>query len=115
MPRVRRLLGVLGAAPPASGDLPPRIRPEACSGAASSPALRPRASPQAPPTPVEELARARGESEKCPGAPRNGQGAATRCIRSVGPGRPEGWLQWAELFEALLIKIQGGRNPMLTT
>ena len=37
----------------ATGDLPPRIPPEACWEPPQAP-LRPRASPQAPPTPVHE-------------------------------------------------------------
>jgi hypothetical protein len=53
---------MLAAGRRAAGDLPPRIPPEACSGAASTQApLRPRASPQAPPTPVHEF----GSSAPC--------------------------------------------------
>ena len=40
----------------ATGDLPPRIPPEACWEPPQAP-LRPRASPQAPPTPVHESPR----------------------------------------------------------
>ena len=92
MPRTRGLLGVLGAAPPAicrRESVPRRVwePPQA--------PLRPRASPQAPPTPVEELPRAR-QVIRVPRRPRNGQGTATRCLwlaQMAGPGRPEGWLQ----------------------
>ena len=97
MPRARGLLGVLGAAPPAicrRESVPRRVWEPLQAP------LRPRASPQAPPTPVEELPRAR-QVIRVPRRPRNGQGAATRCLwlaQMAGPGRPEGWLQTFSLF-----------------
>ena len=102
IPRARRPLGVLGAAPPAisrrkSG--PRRVR------GPPWPHCDPAASPQAPPTPAEVLPRARRVT-KVPRSPRNGQGGATRCLHAVGPGRPDGWLQWAKFYEGLFIKIQ---------
>ena len=40
------------------------------------------------------------------------QGGATRCLHAVGPGRPDGWLQWAKFYEGIFIKILGGRNML---
>ena len=68
MPRTRGLLGVLGAAPPAicrRESVPRRVWEPLQAP------LRPRASPQAPPTPVEELPRAR-QVIRVPRRPRNG-------------------------------------------
>ena len=106
MPRARRLLGVLGDAPPAISrrkSVPRRVR------GPPWPHCDPAASPQAPPTPVEVLPRARRVTN-VPRRPRNGQGGATRCLHAVGPGRPDGWLQWAKFYEGIFIKILGGRN-----
>ena len=106
IPRARRPLGVLGDAPPAMSRRksgPRRVR------GPPWPHCDPAASPQAPPTPAEVLPRARRVT-KVPRSPRNGQGGATRCLHAVGPGRPDGWLQWAKFYEGLFIKILGGRN-----
>ena len=106
MPRARGLLGVLGAAPPAipaanpsRGVFGSRLKPRC------DPARRPRPRPR-------RLKSCPGPRRvrKVPRRPRNGQGAATRCLRLAGPGRPEGWLEWADFSEALLIKIKGRRN-----
>ena len=106
MPRARGLLGVLGAAPPAipaanpsRGVLGSRLKPRC------DPARRPRPRPR-------RLKSCPGPRRvrKVPRRPRSGQGAATRCLRLAGPGRPEGWLEWADFSEALLIKIKGRRN-----
>ena len=106
MPRARGLLGVLGAAPPAipaanpsRGVLGSRLKPRC------DPARRPRPRPRRLKS-CPGLRRVR----KVPRRLRNGQGAATRCLRLAGPGRPEGWLEWADFSEALLIKIKGRRN-----
>ena len=81
MPHARRLLGVLGDAPPAISRLksvPRRVR------GPPWPHCDPAASPQAPPTPAEVLPRARRVT-KVPSRrrPRNGQGGATRCLRGA--------------------------------
>ena len=105
-PHARRLLGVLGDAPPAMSRRksgPRRVR------GPPWPHCDPAASPQAPPTPAEVLPRARRVT-KVPRSPRNGQGGGTRCLHAVCPGRPDGWLQWAKFYEGLFIKILGGRN-----
>ena len=105
-PHARRLLGVLGDAPPAISrrkSVPRRFR------GPPWPHCDPAASPQAPPTPAEVLPRARRVT-KVPRRQRNDQGGATRCLYAVGPGRPEGWLQWAKFYEGLFTKILGGRN-----
>ena len=106
MPRARGLLGVLGAAPPAipaanpsRGVFGSRLKPRC------DPARRPRPRPRRLKS-CPGLRRVR----KVPRRLRNGQGAATRCLRLAGPGRPEGWLEWADFSEALLIKIKGRRN-----
>ena len=84
MPRARGLLGVLGAAPPAicrRESVPRRVwePPQA--------PLRPRASPQAPPTPVEELPRAKA-SQKSAQAPKEWPGGGDKVPPVGRPGPP---------------------------
>ena len=83
MPHARRLLGVLGDAPPAISrrkSVPRRVR------GPPWPHCDPAASPQAPPTPAEVLPRARRVT-KVPRRPRNDQGgrqgASTRLARGA--------------------------------
>ena len=87
IPRARRPLGVLGAAPPAisrrkSG--PRRVR------GPPWPHCDPAAWPQAPPTPAEVLPRARRVT-KVPRSPRNGQGGGDKVPPRGWPGAPR-WL-----------------------
>ena len=100
IPRARRPLGVLGAAPPAicrRESVPRRVWEPLQAP------LRPRASPQAPPTPVEELPRAKA-SQKSAQAPKEWPGGGDK-VPLAGPnGRPGPPRRLASVcFEAHLI------------
>jgi hypothetical protein len=79
IPRARRLLGVLGAAPPAISHR--TSLPRGGFGTSPQAPFRPRASPQAPLTPVHELPRC-PELPLEPPTPAWAQGFASERIAS---------------------------------
>ena len=105
MPRARRPLGVLGAAPPAISHREPS---RGVLGAASSAVATPRVAP-GPAHAGSRVAPAHRGASKAASA-----GMASRLCLETGRRKAastprKAWLQWGDFFEAPLGKKLGGR------